>query len=172
MKEVYKIHIAYPHCLHKNVDIQCNPVALCFSIHRKGFISQIHIPLVDSCLLVFQISLVACLSFTHTVTWQLSLLVTTAPSLSLHYPAGADWYLNKVKLKITDVNDNVPEWNMKPYPYLAVVSPEAPTGTFVYQLQAHDGDEGKRGEVEYFLSDGKLFTVHIHAHKHNMYRSK
>uniref|UniRef100_A0A3Q4H9I0 Putative neural-cadherin 2-like n=1 Tax=Neolamprologus brichardi TaxID=32507 RepID=A0A3Q4H9I0_NEOBR len=65
-----------------------------------------------------------------------------------------DWYLNKVKLKITDVNDNVPDWNMKPYPYLAVVSPEAPAGTFVYQLQAHDGDEGKSGEVEYFLSDG------------------
>ncbi|XP_055365580.1 neural-cadherin-like isoform X2 [Betta splendens] len=67
---------------------------------------------------------------------------------------GQDWYLNKVKLKITDVNDNVPEWNMKPYPYLAVVSPEASAGTFVYQLQALDGDEGKSGEVEYFLSDG------------------
>uniref|UniRef100_A0A665V8C9 Uncharacterized protein n=1 Tax=Echeneis naucrates TaxID=173247 RepID=A0A665V8C9_ECHNA len=67
---------------------------------------------------------------------------------------GPDWYLNKVKLKIVDVNDNVPEWNMKPYPYLAIVSPEAPAGTFVYQLKAHDGDEGKSGEVEYFLSDG------------------
>uniref|UniRef100_A0A4W6EW73 Neural-cadherin-like n=1 Tax=Lates calcarifer TaxID=8187 RepID=A0A4W6EW73_LATCA len=84
----------------------------------------------------------------------LSLSVTTAPSLSLHYPPGPDWYLNKVKLKIIDVNDNVPEWNMKPYPYLAVVSPEAPAGAFVYQLQAQDGDEGKSGEVEYFLSDG------------------
>ena len=48
---------------------------------------------------------------------------------------------------------------MKPYPYLAVVSPEAPAGTFVYQLQAHDGDEDKSGEVEYFLSDGKFFAV-------------
>uniref|UniRef100_A0A8C2WX51 Neural-cadherin-like n=1 Tax=Cyclopterus lumpus TaxID=8103 RepID=A0A8C2WX51_CYCLU len=67
---------------------------------------------------------------------------------------GPDWYLNKVKLKITDVNDNVPEWNMKPYPYLAVVSPEGPARTFVYQLQARDGDEAKSGEVEYFLSDG------------------
>uniref|UniRef100_A0A673BER3 Uncharacterized protein n=1 Tax=Sphaeramia orbicularis TaxID=375764 RepID=A0A673BER3_9TELE len=67
---------------------------------------------------------------------------------------GPDWYLNKVKLKITDVNDNVPEWNMKPYPYLAVVSHEAPAGTFVYQLQAQDDDEGKSGELEYFLSDG------------------
>ncbi|KAF3689058.1 Neural-cadherin Cadherin-N [Channa argus] len=69
-------------------------------------------------------------------------------------PLCQDWYLNKVKLKITDVNDNIPEWNMKPYPYLAVVSPEASAGTFVYQLQAYDRDEGKSGEVEYFLSDG------------------
>ncbi|CAL9697367.1 unnamed protein product [Knipowitschia caucasica] len=67
---------------------------------------------------------------------------------------GPDWYLNKVKLKIADVNDNVPEWTMRPYPYLTVVSPEAATGTFVYQLQAHDGDEGRSGELEYFLSDG------------------
>ncbi|XP_072290497.1 neural-cadherin-like isoform X2 [Eucyclogobius newberryi] len=67
---------------------------------------------------------------------------------------GPDWYLNKVKLKIADVNDNIPEWSMRPYPYLAVVSPEAPAGTFVYQLQAYDGDEGRSGELEYFLSDG------------------
>lgn len=69
-----------------------------------------------------------------------------------------------MKLKITDVNDNVPEWNMRPYPYLAVVSPEAPAGTFVYQLQARDADEGKSGEVEYFLSDGKLGGVYARAH--------
>ncbi|XP_054631563.1 neural-cadherin-like isoform X2 [Dunckerocampus dactyliophorus] len=67
---------------------------------------------------------------------------------------GSDWYLSKVKLTITDVNDNVPEWNMKPFPYQAGVSPDAPAGTFVYQLQALDGDEGSSGEVEYFLGDG------------------
>ncbi|KAM6946138.1 neural-cadherin-like [Aplochiton taeniatus] len=67
---------------------------------------------------------------------------------------GPDWYLAKVTLRVTDVNDNVPEWSMEPYPYLAVVSPKAPTGTLVYQLQAQDGDEGSSGEVEYFLSDG------------------
>lgn len=88
----------------------------------------------------------------------------TAPPLSLLSPLGPDWYLNKVKLKITDVNDNVPEWNMKPYPYLAVVSPEAPAGTFVYQLQAQDGDEGRSGEVEYFLSDGELPALCAHTH--------
>ncbi|KAM8861815.1 neural-cadherin-like [Synchiropus picturatus] len=74
---------------------------------------------------------------------------------------GPDWYLNKVKLRIIDVNDNVPVWRMMPYPYLTGVSPEAPAGTIVYQLQAHDGDEGRSGEVEYFLSDGGdgCFTV-------------
>lgn len=68
-----------------------------------------------------------------------------------------------MKLKITDVNDNVPEWNMKPYPYLAGVSPEAPAGTLVYQLQAYDGDEGRSGEVEFFLSDGEFLAFHAHV---------
>lgn len=101
------------------------------------------------------------MSLLHTITRKPSLFVLTSLSLFLHYPLGPDWYLNKVKLAITDVNDNVPEWNMKPYPYLAVVSPEAAAGTFVYQLQATDEDEGKSGEVEYFLSDGELFTIQI-----------
>lgn len=121
-------------------------------------------PQLPCCLSVLQIPLAACLPSPHTITRQLSLSVTAAPSLSLYYPPGPDWYLNKVKLKITDVDDNIPEWNMKPYPYLAVVSPEAAAGTFVYQLQAHDGDEGKSGEVEYFLSDGKLCADHIRTH--------
>ncbi|CDQ68028.1 unnamed protein product [Oncorhynchus mykiss] len=55
---------------------------------------------------------------------------------------------------VTDVNDNVPEWAMEPYPYLAVVSSEAPPGVLVYLLHARDGDEGSNGEVEYFLADG------------------
>ncbi|KAJ3596919.1 hypothetical protein NHX12_003319, partial [Muraenolepis orangiensis] len=57
-----------------------------------------------------------------------------------------DWYLNKVTLRVTDVNDNVPEWSMEPHPYLAVVSPEAGPGTLVYQLQARDGDQGEGGD--------------------------
>ncbi|XP_023671737.2 neural-cadherin isoform X2 [Paramormyrops kingsleyae] len=67
---------------------------------------------------------------------------------------GSDWYLARVELLVTDVNDNAPEWTMVPSPYLAVVSPEAPAGTLVYKLHARDGDEGSNGEVEYFLSDG------------------
>ncbi|KAG7456433.1 neural-cadherin-like, partial [Solea senegalensis] len=67
---------------------------------------------------------------------------------------GPDWYLVRVDLTVTDVNDNVPEWTMVPAPYLAVVSPEAAAGSLVYKLNAEDGDEGNNGEVEYFLSDG------------------
>uniref|UniRef100_A0A673XXT8 Neural-cadherin-like n=1 Tax=Salmo trutta TaxID=8032 RepID=A0A673XXT8_SALTR len=65
-----------------------------------------------------------------------------------------DWYLTKVKLMVTDVNDNAPEWAMEPYPFLAVVSSEASPGVLVYLLHARDGDEGSNGEVEYFLADG------------------
>lgn len=57
---------------------------------------------------------------------------------------------------MTDVNDNIPEWSMVPAPYLAVVSPDASAGSLVYKLFAEDGDEGNNGEVEYFLSDGRL----------------
>ncbi|XP_045071995.1 neural-cadherin, partial [Coregonus clupeaformis] len=67
---------------------------------------------------------------------------------------GPDWYLVRVELTVTDVNDNVPEWTMVPSPYLAVVSPNALAGSLVYKLHAQDGDEGNNGEVEYFLSDG------------------
>lgn len=62
---------------------------------------------------------------------------------------------------MTDVNDNVPEWSMVPSPYLAVVPPDAPAGSVVYKLSAQDGDEGVNGEVEYFLSDGKLLFSNI-----------
>ncbi|XP_061620755.1 neural-cadherin [Phyllopteryx taeniolatus] len=67
---------------------------------------------------------------------------------------GPDWYLVRVDLTVTDVNDNVPEWRMVPTPYLAVVSPDASAGSLVYQLHAQDDDEGLNGDVEFFLADG------------------
>lgn len=73
--------------------------------------------------------------------------------------SGPEWYLVRVELTVTDVNDNIPEWSMVPAPYLAVVSPEASAGSLVYKLHAQDGDEGNNGEVEYFLSDGMLFLL-------------
>uniref|UniRef100_A0A9J8BIY8 Si:ch211-186j3.6 n=1 Tax=Cyprinus carpio carpio TaxID=630221 RepID=A0A9J8BIY8_CYPCA len=66
----------------------------------------------------------------------------------------SDWYTVRVDLTVMDVNDNAPEWTMVPFPYLSVVSANAPPNTLVYKLQARDGDEGINGEVEYFLSDG------------------
>lgn len=62
-----------------------------------------------------------------------------------------------------DVNDNFPAWVMVPSPYLAVVPPDAPAGSLVYKLHAEDGDEGNNGEVEYFLSDGILFSFLLHV---------
>ncbi|KAF3686954.1 Neural-cadherin Cadherin-N [Channa argus] len=70
-----------------------------------------------------------------------------------------EWYLIRVELTVTDVNDNVPEWNMVPAPYFAVVSPDATAGSLVYKLHAQDGDEGNNGEVEYFLSDDRQRSV-------------
>ncbi|NXJ73147.1 CADN protein, partial [Trogon melanurus] len=59
-----------------------------------------------------------------------------------------------LSLTVTDVNDNAPEWAMEPFPFLAVVSPEAAGGTEVYKLLAVDADEGIHGAVEYFLLEG------------------
>lgn len=82
-------------------------------------------------------------------------------TISFLCPLGPEWYLIRVELTVTDVNDNVPEWSMVPSPYLAVVLPDAPAGSVVYRLSAQDGDEGINGEVEYFLSDGKLLFLHV-----------
>ncbi|XP_060644294.2 neural-cadherin-like [Anolis sagrei] len=67
---------------------------------------------------------------------------------------GADWYVVHLELTVTDVNDNVPEWAMQPFPYLATVSPNASAGSKVYKLLAEDQDEDENGAVEYFLVGG------------------
>uniref|UniRef100_A0A8C8R7D8 Neural-cadherin n=1 Tax=Pelusios castaneus TaxID=367368 RepID=A0A8C8R7D8_9SAUR len=68
--------------------------------------------------------------------------------------AGLEWYLLRLELTVTDVNNKAPEWAMDPFPFLAVVSPTAVAGTKVYKLLAEDGDEGIHGAVEYFLLEG------------------
>ncbi|KAM4723000.1 neural-cadherin-like [Rhinophrynus dorsalis] len=67
---------------------------------------------------------------------------------------GNDWYLVHLDLTVKDVNDESPVWTMNPSPFLAVVSPNAVAGTYVYKLHATDKDEGVNGEVEYFLLQG------------------
>lgn len=64
-------------------------------------------------------------------------------------------------LTVMDVNDNIPEWAMEPFPFLAVVSPQATEGTEVYKLLAVDADEGINGTVEYFLLEGKSKSLHL-----------
>ncbi|XP_042293707.1 neural-cadherin-like [Sceloporus undulatus] len=71
-----------------------------------------------------------------------------------HDQEGKNWYFINLELTVTDVNDNVPEWVMKPFPYLATVSPKASAGTKVYKLLAEDQDEDENGAVEYFLVEG------------------
>ncbi|MGH0142861.1 UNVERIFIED_CONTAM: hypothetical protein FKN15_000440 [Acipenser sinensis] len=87
------------------------------------------------------------------------MIQTKRPASTAGLPSGAagqgeDWYLIRVELIVTDVNDNVPEWAIKPTPFLTVVSSGASPGTVVFRLHARDVDEGINGEVEYFLSDG------------------
>lgn len=89
------------------------------------------------------------------------LALSKLPSSPFYLPSGPEWYLVRVELTVTDVNDNIPEWSMVPSPYLAVVSPDAPAGSLVYKLHAQDGDEGNNGEVEYFLSDGRSFFLYF-----------
>uniref|UniRef100_A0ACB8EA14 Uncharacterized protein n=1 Tax=Sphaerodactylus townsendi TaxID=933632 RepID=A0ACB8EA14_9SAUR len=68
--------------------------------------------------------------------------------------ARKNWYLVHLDLTVTDVNDNVPEWVMEPFPFLATVSPKAAAGTKVYKLLAKDEDEEENGAIEYFLVEG------------------
>ncbi|XP_042196330.1 neural-cadherin [Callorhinchus milii] len=76
-------------------------------------------------------------------------------TVKIHEKQGHDWYLLHIEVVVTDINDNAPEWVMHPFPFLAVVSPDAPRGSFVYKLLAQDKDEGINGEVEYFfVEDG------------------
>ncbi|XP_067853677.1 neural-cadherin [Heptranchias perlo] len=75
-------------------------------------------------------------------------------TVKVHDKRGQDWYLLHIEVVVSDVNDSAPEWTMLPFPFLAVVSPDAFLGTFVYKLLAQDRDEGVHGEVEYFLVEG------------------
>lgn len=82
-------------------------------------------------------------------------LLRVPSSLFLYQQKGLNWYHVHLELTVTDVNDNVPQWVMEPFPYLATVSPKAPAGTKVYKLLAKDEDEDENGAIEYFLVEGK-----------------
>ncbi|XP_077349180.1 neural-cadherin-like [Lithobates pipiens] len=65
----------------------------------------------------------------------------------------SDWYLCHVTIIVP--REESLEWTMYPFPYLACVDPEAPKGTFVYQLLAHYyNDESSGGGISYYLMEG------------------
>ncbi|XP_066434973.1 neural-cadherin-like [Eleutherodactylus coqui] len=66
---------------------------------------------------------------------------------------GGDWYLCHITIVVP--REESLEWTMYPFPYLACVDPEAPKGTFVYQLLAHYyNDESSGGGISYHLMEG------------------
>lgn len=56
-------------------------------------------------------------------------------------------------IKLTDVNDEFPEFINQPRPFLATVSENAGPGTSVYQLMARDADQDS--DIVYNLESGK-----------------
>jgi len=68
----------------------------------------------------------------------------------------ADYEEQSVRVRLTDVNDEVPQFQNVPRPFLAMVSSDAPLGTSVYQLVATDRDRGSL--VRYALESGK-YTI-------------
>ena len=59
-----------------------------------------------------------------------------------------------VKVRLTDVNDELPVFRNLPRPFLTTVSTTVPPGTSVYQLLAQDDDEDS--VVRYTLESGTL----------------
>jgi len=65
----------------------------------------------------------------------------------------ADYQEQPVRIHVTDVNDEIPQFKNVPRPFLTTVSVSAPPGTSVYQLMAQDADEGS--VVRYILESGQ-----------------
>uniref|UniRef100_A0A8C5PPG5 Uncharacterized protein n=1 Tax=Leptobrachium leishanense TaxID=445787 RepID=A0A8C5PPG5_9ANUR len=64
-----------------------------------------------------------------------------------------DWYLSHITIVVP--REEILEWAMYPFPYLARVNPDAPRGTFVYQLLAHCYNvESSAGRISYHVIEG------------------
>ena len=59
-----------------------------------------------------------------------------------------------MRIRLTDVNDELPVFRNVPRPFLTTVSTNTPPGTSVYQLLAQDADEDS--VIRYTLESGKL----------------
>jgi hypothetical protein len=57
-----------------------------------------------------------------------------------------------VKIRVLDVNDELPEFKNVPRPFLTTVSSSAAPGTSVFQLMAQDADDDS--VIRYILESG------------------
>ncbi|XP_072324160.1 neural-cadherin isoform X1 [Scyliorhinus torazame] len=65
---------------------------------------------------------------------------------------GEDWYLSHLTIDV--LRESFPEWTMQLFPYLTVVSSDAPKGTPVFQLSAWDDSDHSTDGIEYYLTEG------------------
>lgn len=64
-----------------------------------------------------------------------------------------------VRVELTDVNDNSPQWHKDP---ITITVPEsAPVGSSVWNFSASDADEGSNGELRYSLVEVWPQTPHV-----------
>ncbi|XP_078371306.1 protein dachsous-like [Oculina patagonica] len=69
--------------------------------------------------------------------------------------------LASVRIKVGDVNDNIPEFHI-PHPEDVAVEENSPVGTSFYEVTAIDRDSGNNGAVKYSITGGSgwgLFVI-------------
>ncbi|XP_048386187.2 neural-cadherin isoform X1 [Stegostoma tigrinum] len=76
---------------------------------------------------------------------------------------GEDWYISHLTINV--LRECLPEWTMQPFPYLTVVSSDAPKGTPVFQISARGDSDHSTAGMEYFLTEGgeERFEVDKHS---------
>ncbi|XP_048026535.1 cadherin-related family member 1 isoform X2 [Megalobrama amblycephala] len=74
---------------------------------------------------------------------------------------GRNKVVENVRVFITDVNDEKPEFINRPY--IVDVPEDAASGSSIYRVQAVDRDLGSGGSVSYYLQSSSKFTIDGHS---------
>ncbi|KAK9966046.1 hypothetical protein ABG768_005097 [Culter alburnus] len=74
---------------------------------------------------------------------------------------GRNKVVENVRVFITDVNDEKPEFLNRPY--IVDVPEDAASGSSIYRVQAVDRDLGSGGSVSYYLQSSSKFTIDGHS---------
>ncbi|XDV43898.1 hypothetical protein PO909_012287, partial [Leuciscus waleckii] len=74
---------------------------------------------------------------------------------------GRNKVVENVRVFITDVNDEKPEFLNRPF--IVDVPEDIPSGSSFYRVQAVDRDIGSGGSVSYFLQSSSKFTIDGHS---------